>query len=459
MHRGPVLFCAFGECPRMRVQTGVGRQQGGMDVQNSALKGRAGLRGEHSHIASQRNQVGVTSMQCRAQPRLVLVPRRAGRRVNNLGLKPLLTSPNEAGSIWLVADDAHNIHRQFGPMKMLHDRPQVASATRDENDQPLVHAPFILRSFGRLMRIRRGIPRPSATEHRGRVVTIGSFDGLHLGHWALVERSLMLANESGLLSSLLCFHPHPRAYFSPKEAPGRIQPLRDRLALLADAGLGEVHILPFGEALAITTAESFVRDILVGALGARHVVIGAGFRFGAKRQGDVNLLRELGASLNLQVHSIDPVEHAGERISSSRVRAALGAGDMLTVRALLGRPYALSGRVAHGQKLGRTLGFPTLNLRMPEDLLASGIFAVRVYGLSSSPQPGVASLGRRPTVEHQGQLLLEVHLFDWQEDVYGQRVCVDLHQFLRPEAQYDSVSALTDQMHLDLSHARAALLA
>jgi riboflavin kinase/FMN adenylyltransferase len=243
--------------------------------------------------------------------------------------------------------------------------------------------------------------------------------------------------------------------------PARLLPLRDKCLELAALGICEAQILRFNHALASTAATDFVSEVLVRSLQCRHVVVGEDFRFGARRQGDVVLLRQMGHELGFGVSAIGAVEHAGERISSSRLREAISAGDLSQAETLLGRPYRLSGRVQHGQKLGRTLGFPTLNIAMPNDLAARGIFAVTVEGLKNEGAPpamplaGVASLGRRPTVENQGRLLLEVFVFDWSGNAYGHQVRVTLRQFIRPEVRFDSVEAMTLQMHDDLARARA----
>jgi len=291
---------------------------------------------------------------------------------------------------------------------------------------------------------------------RGRSIAIGSFDGLHLGHQALLAACRTVAGEQDLATCVLSFHPHPRGFFQPGQAPARLLPLRDKALELAVLGIEEAVVLRFNRALAATSAEDFVAQILVKQLRCRHVVVGEDFRFGARRQGDVALLRARGADLGFGVTAIGAVCADGQRVSSSLLREALKAGDLAKTEALLGRRYRLSGRVRHGQKLGRTLGFPTLNIAMPHDLAARGIFAVEVEGLDAGPpRAGVASLGRRPTVEDQGKMLLEVFVFDWQGDAYGRRVRVTLREFIRPEVRFDSIEAMTLQMHNDLAQARA----
>lgn len=304
------------------------------------------------------------------------------------------------------------------------------------------------------MRICVGVPRPSAV---ARVLTIGNFDGLHQGHLALVRQTTSLAGTLGHKPALVCFHPHPRAFFQPHAAPARVLPWRDRLLALRDLRIEEIFILRFQQALASLSAEQFVSEVLVQTLQMRAIVVGEDFRFGQRRAGDVSLLQALAKPLGFSVHPVPIVQSEGQRISSSALRAALQAGQMGQVRALLQGPYLLSGRVSYGQQLGRTLGFPTLNLRMPEDLAARGIFAVWVHGLAPQPLAGVASLGRRPTVEDQGRLLLEVHLLDWSGEAYGHCVRVELVEYLRGEERFGDLSAMTQQMHHDLQRAGAVL--
>jgi len=304
------------------------------------------------------------------------------------------------------------------------------------------------------MRTCLGIPRRLRAS---RVLTIGSFDGLHQGHLALVGQATSLAQSFGHLAALLTFHPHPRRFFQPEQGPARVLPWRDRLLRLKALGVDEVFILRFQEALASLSPERFVSEVLVGQLSMKAIVVGEDFRFGQRRAGNVALLQALSEPLGFQVYPVPIVQSSGERSSSSGLRSALLAGDLAQVRALLQGPYMLSGHVCHGQQLGRTLGFPTLNLRMPEDLAARGIFAVWVHGLAPRPLAGVASLGRRPTVEDQGRLLLEVHLLNWSGDAYGRCVRVELVEYLRGEEKFEDLPAMTQQMHRDLQRAGSVL--
>lgn len=322
------------------------------------------------------------------------------------------------------------------------------------------------------MQLFRGLPTPSRPAPRaqrhgegsvgrqaahGRAVAIGSFDGLHLGHQAMLRAVMDDAETHGLCSGLVTFHPHPRAVFRPDQPPGRILPRRDQFLALRTLGLNELHLLPFNTALAKMPAEDFVTQVLVSGLQVASVWVGSDFRFGAKRGGDVALLERMGQQLGFRTQTLPTVLLDGERVSSTRLREALRNGHMEEVRRLLGRPYQLSGHVAHGAKIGRTLGIPTLNIRMPEDLQASGIYAVRVHGLGDRPIDGVASLGRRPVVEDQGRLLLEVHLFNWEGDAYGHAVSVDLLAFLRPELPYTTLDDMMVQVRQDIADAQETL--
>lgn len=295
---------------------------------------------------------------------------------------------------------------------------------------------------------------PKHPAPRGRAVTIGNFDGVHCGHQALIEQTRALANEHQLVSTVVTFEPHPKAFFAPQQAPGKIQGLRGKALAVESMGIDELCVLRFRQSLASMSAASFMQDFLCNALHAKHIVIGDDFRFGAKRQGDLQMLREAGNTMGWQVHSIAPVSHDGERASSSRLRQALAGGDLALAHGLMGRPYMLSGRVCHGRKLGRELGFPTLNIPVHRALILSGIFVVSVHGIAPNAVRGVASLGHRPTVEDAGRLLLEVHLFDWSSDIYGKKVCVEFHEKLRNEARYDSIEEMTQQIQRDAQAAR-----
>jgi riboflavin kinase/FMN adenylyltransferase len=292
------------------------------------------------------------------------------------------------------------------------------------------------------------------------VLTIGNFDGVHRGHQAVLNTLKTRARALGLPACVLTFEPHPREYFAqlsgkPDGAPPRIHTERDKLDALAEHGIDRVCVAHFGESLARQPAEAFIEQVIVEGLHTRHLLIGDDFRFGAMRRGNFAMLAEAAPRMGFELSQMPTVQEDGERISSSLVRAALARGDFDLSHRLLGRPYFISGHVIHGRKLGRTLGFPTLNLRLPFGNPAlDGIFVVQVHGIADQPWPAVASLGRRPAVEQEGKLLLEVHLFDWTGDLYGRLVRVEFMKRLREERHYDSLDALTAQIDIDAQQAR-----
>jgi len=292
------------------------------------------------------------------------------------------------------------------------------------------------------------------------VLTIGNFDGVHCGHRALLDRLGQAASRLGLPSCVLTFEPHPREFFAARRpglvAPNRIATLRDKLEALAGAGIDRACVVHFNERFASLDAETFIERVLVDGLQVRHLLIGDDFRFGAQRRGDFAMLERTAAVHGFELERMSTVAQDGVRISSSAVRAALAAADFGRVERLLGRPYSMSGHVVHGRKLGRELGFPTLNLRIPHGRPAlAGIFVVRVHGLADAPLPGVASLGTRPAVEAAGAPLLETHVLDWRGDAYGRLVRIEFLRKLRDEAHYDGLDALVAQIRLDADQARA----
>lgn len=296
-------------------------------------------------------------------------------------------------------------------------------------------------------------------------LTIGSFDGVHRGHQAMLALLAGEARQRGLPSTVLTFEPHPRDFFHAHRGgpvpPTRIATLRDKLCALAENGIHQAVVLRFDEALAALSPQAFIEDVLVAGLRARYVLVGDDFRYGARRAGDYALLDASGERLGFDVARMQSYEVHGLRVSSSAVREALARGDLAAAAALLGRPYAISGHVVHGAKLGRELGFPTLNLRLPHARPAAmGIFVAQVHGLADAPLPGVASLGLRPTVDDSGRVLLEVHCLDWpdrlgREGGYGKLVRVELLHKLRDEARYDGLPALTAAIARDTAQARA----
>lgn len=306
------------------------------------------------------------------------------------------------------------------------------------------------------MKIVRGLTNARASD-RGCVLAIGNFDGMHLGHEAIVGHLAARGREHGLPTAVLTFEPNPREFFDPDNAPARLMRLRDKAARLAELGVDRLVLLKFDARLRAWDGATFVERVLVEALGARHVVIGSAFRFGRGRSGTVDLLRQLGARDGFDVDEVDAVQVGGERVSSTRIRGALAAGDLDTARLLLGRDYRMTGRVMEGRRLGRTLGYATANLRLHRRVSpVSGVFAVRVQGAADGTHPGVASVGTRPTVG-AGEVLLEVHLFDWQGDLYGRYLGVDFVSKLREESKFENLDALVAQMNADAGAARALL--
>jgi riboflavin kinase/FMN adenylyltransferase len=303
------------------------------------------------------------------------------------------------------------------------------------------------------MRVFRGFHPPAAVPT---VLTLGNFDGVHLGHIALLSRLTTRAGELGLPAAVVTFEPHPREFFSPATAPARLASLREKLEYLAAAGIDETRIVRFNPAFAAMRAKDFVTRVLFAALKTRHVIIGDDFRFGCDRQGDFAYLREAGSRYGFGVEATPTVLLAGQRISSSAVRQALEQGDMEKAAMLLGRPYAIDGRVAHGRKLGRQLGFATANIYIRHaPLPMTGVFAVQVAGFGKRLLPGVANLGIRPTLEGGSRPLLEAHLFDFHDNLYGAHLSVRFLHKLRDEIKFADLSALQTQIAQDAAAARA----
>jgi riboflavin kinase/FMN adenylyltransferase len=316
------------------------------------------------------------------------------------------------------------------------------------------------------MQVFRGFHHPGVA--KACALTIGNFDGVHRGHQAMLALLHSEARHRGLPSCVMTFEPHPRDYFAalankPELAPARIATLRDKLSELERCGIDQAVVLRFDRAFASQSPQAFIDDVLVKGLGTRYVLVGDDFRFGAKRAGDYAMLDAAGQRAGFDVARMNSYEVRGLRVSSSAVREALAAGDMAQVAALLGRPYSISGHVVHGRKLGRDLGFRTLNLRFSHPKPAAlGIYAVLVHGLTDTPLEGVASLGKRPTVDDSGRVLLEVYCLDWPDALgaeggYGKLVRVELLHKLRDEARYDGLEALTAAIRQDTVDARAFL--
>lgn len=307
------------------------------------------------------------------------------------------------------------------------------------------------------MRLMRGF-RQRHFRHGGCVATIGNFDGIHLGHQAVLGQVAEKASELGLPSVVITFEPHPQEFFRPDDAPMRLTGFREKMQTLRRYAVDHVLCLRFDRALADMTAQEFIRTVLIESLGVRCLVIGADFRFGRDRRGDVAMLQQAG----FQVLVMRAFEIGDERVSSTRIRAALRQGDLAAAEKLLGRNYRLSGRVVAGDRRGRQLGYPTANIHLNRRVRAqcgsrrapvAGVFAVQVFGLEREPLPGIANVGMRPTVSGS-QCRLEVHLLDFTGDLYGRHLQVDFLTRLRDEARFESLEALKQQIRRDEDRAR-----
>lgn len=302
------------------------------------------------------------------------------------------------------------------------------------------------------MLVYRGFSQtaPGAT-----VLTIGNFDGVHLGHRALLARLKTTATKENLLPAALTFEPHPREFFVPETAPARLSTLREKLELIADEGVELAYVCRFNASFAALSAEEFVQRILVGSARVKHLIIGDDFCFGAGRRGNFAMLREAGEKYSFQVEAMDCVTLEGERASSSAVRDALAGGRLEHAARLLGRPYSIDGRVVHGDKVGRQLGFATANIRIKHDrppLL--GVFAVEVRGIDGLTLNGVANLGFRPSINQIIRPLLEIHLFDFARDIYGTHLNVRFLHKLRDEMKFPNFDALKAQIASDVEAAK-----
>ena len=308
------------------------------------------------------------------------------------------------------------------------------------------------------MKVFRGLPNDRARAPCA--LTIGNFDGVHRGHQALLAHVRAAAAELGTEAAVMTSEPQPREYFAGRtgdlsKAPARIANLRDKLGDLERAGIDRVIVEHFNEHFASQSPQDFIERVLVDGLHVKWLMVGDDFRFGAKRAGDIAMLQQAGREFGFQVETPSAVMHGARRISSSAVREALREADFGATQELLGHPYAMSGHVIHGQKLGRTLGFPTLNLRVAHRPALCGIFVVQVHGLAGQPLPAVASLGVRPTVEDAGRMLLEAHVFDYNEPAYGKLVRVEFLAKLRDEEKYVDLATLTAAIEADALQARA----
>jgi riboflavin kinase/FMN adenylyltransferase len=304
------------------------------------------------------------------------------------------------------------------------------------------------------MVVTHGTPVPGGRH----ALTVGNFDGVHRGHQAMLARVASRARERGLRSCVLTFEPLPREFFAPDSAPPRLSRLREKMELFEAAGMDRVHVARFDARFAALAPERFVDDVLVRGLGTKWMLVGGDFRFGARRAGDVATLEAAAARQGFEVETMPEVVHAGERVSSSAVRRALEAGDFARADALLGRHYTISGRVAHGKKLGRELRFPTANIVLPRRAPLAGIYVVEVHGADARQRdrwlPGVASIGRRPTVNEVATPLLEIHLFDFAEELYGRHLRARFLGKLRDEKKYPNLADLRAAIARDVERAK-----
>ena len=290
--------------------------------------------------------------------------------------------------------------------------------------------------------------------HHGCVLTIGNFDGVHLGHQAVLGRLAEKSDELGLPATAMIFEPQPQEFFSPAEAPPRLNRLREKLLSLTRYGVDRVACVNFNRQFAQMSAEQFV-SLLVNQLGVRYLVVGDDFRFGFQREGDFALLQQAGAEHGFEVVNMHTYSVECSRVSSTRLRECLQDGRLDQAKALLGRPYRVCGRVAHGDKRGRQLGFPTANVHLHRiSVPIQGVFAVEVYGLTGEPISGVANIGTRPTVDGS-RSILEIHLLDFSQEIYGHYLQVDFLHKIRQEQRFESLDALKAQIDLDVAQARA----
>ena len=302
------------------------------------------------------------------------------------------------------------------------------------------------------MRVFRGIPARADVPI---ALTIGNFDGVHLGHRAMLARLTEVARRHRLPVAVMTFEPQPQEFFAPDQAPARLTSLREKLEILRECDVDRVYVCRFNYAFAQLPANEFVSRILRDGLAVRRLLVGDDFRFGARRSGDFALLEALASQCGFEVEAMTSVVAAGERVSSTVIRAGLERGDLSGAQKLLGRHYSIAGRVVDGDKLGARIGYPTANVQLKRSKAPlSGIFVVEVDGLGPQPLPGVASLGVRPTLKEHGRPTLEVHLFDFDERIYGRRIGVRFLKKLRDEPKFAGIEALVAQMDKDAAAAR-----
>ena len=308
-----------------------------------------------------------------------------------------------------------------------------------------------------LVRHLSDLPYPELAQ--GSVVTIGSYDGLHPGHRHLLDRVIAEATARNVPSIVMSFEPTPKEFFSADAPPARLMRFREKFDALRDHGVDLFYCPRFSEAMRSITADAFIRKVLVHGLNARHIVIGDDFHFARRREGSISELQRAAPALGYSIEQVPSVIVDGIRVSSTAVREALAGGNVARATALLGRPYRMSGRIVRGRRVGRELGYATANVDLRRRQSAvMGIYAVRVHGLPEGPVDGVASVGTRPTFDLT-KPLLEVHLFDFDRDIYGEYIHVDFIEHLRDEEKFDTVEALVAQMRIDEQNARSALAA
>ncbi len=291
-------------------------------------------------------------------------------------------------------------------------------------------------------------------EHRGCVATIGNFDGVHLGHQAVLGELAEKAAQLRLPTTAIVFEPQPQEYFAGDRAPARLMRLREKLQAFQRLAVDRVLCLFFNESLAAMPAEDFIRRVLIEGLGVRYLAVGSDFRFGHRRTGDIEALSRAGDQYGFQVAAMHTVSIDGARVSSTRIRQALAAGDLAAAEKLLGRPYRMSGRVVHGDKRGRVLGVPTANIYLHRrNSPVHGVYAVEVFGVPGEPRPGAANVGTRPTVGGT-RTLLEVHILDFDGSLYGQHVRVDFLHKIRDEERFASLEILKEYIQRDIEQTR-----
>jgi len=302
------------------------------------------------------------------------------------------------------------------------------------------------------MRVFRGIPARADTPI---ALTIGNFDGVHLGHRAMIARLSEAARSRGLQAAVMTFEPQPQEFFAPDQAPARLTSLREKLEQLRQCEVARVYVCRFDYAFAQLTAAAFITHVLRDGLAVKWLLVGDDFRFGARRAGDLAHLKSMAPQVGFDVEAMASVVAAGARVSSTAIRVCLEKGDLEGAQRLLGRRYAISGKVVDGDKLGAKIGYPTANVQLKRlKAPLSGIFVVEVQGLGPAPLPGVASLGVRPTVKERGRPTLEVHLFDFDERIYGKRITVHFLEKLREEQKFTDLETLTEQIRRDVAAAR-----